>query len=289
MSEEGEKEKERRLALANTDYNTKSYQKKKARKEASFVDVQEYDLSNNTASTSSLSSSLPCLLTFIKDLKKKVDLKDWKGMLSKHSLRVTQNIEFIDADEESRMWMKEKSSRVSTTIIHPSSEISRSWKIQFRDPNKDEWVTLFRVKKSTIKDARYGLFAERRYSKDDVLGVFYGMVSDKVPYTKYTAYAMHVAWPPKGTKSKGTKPKVTKDLMVDPRDGPATTKRVGQFAPAYFGIHMANDPNWGKKKDVDYSKYNFIVDTSLVAKATKEIAVGEELFLQYRGAIDSSK
>jgi hypothetical protein len=77
--------------------------------------------------------------------------------------------------------------------------------------------------------------------------------------------------------------------MVDPRDGPATTKRVGQFAPAYFGIHMANDPNWGKKKDVDYSKYNFIVDTSLVAKATKEIAVGEELFLQYRGAIDSSK
>jgi hypothetical protein len=150
-------------------------------------------------------------------------------------------------------------------------------------------VALFRVKKSAIKDARHGLFAERRHLKDDVLGVFYVTVCDEVPHKQHSVHAMKVAWPPKGTKSKGTKPKVTKELIVDPRDGPATTKRVGKFAPSYFGIHMANDPNLGKKKDVDHSKHNFIVDASLVATATKEIAAGKELFLQHRGAMDSSK
>jgi hypothetical protein len=60
--------------------------------------------------------------------------------------------------------------------------------------------------------------------------------------------------------------------------------------PAYFGIHIVNDPEWHGKKGSPMKmtraspRSNFMVDMmSLVAVATRDIAVGEELFLDYKG------
>jgi hypothetical protein len=257
-------------------YSRTAYLKRKAIKEASLVNVQEVHISKSSGEL--VSSSLPYLVRFVKDLKKMGDLKTWENRLkSQLALRVVQVSEWIIKEEEfdrSHSWMKLMSIR-HTEKLTPSSEISRSWKIQFRDAYLNEWVSMFLVKKSTIEDARYGLFAERAFAKGDVLGVFYGRVTEKSAYKPTSKYAITVAWPPNA--------KDHTSFFVDPKDGPTTTRR--EIFPAYFGIHMANDPNYKKRTgEVHLDLYNFIIDASLVAIATKDIAVGDELFLQYRGA-----
>jgi hypothetical protein len=176
------------------------------------------------------------------------------------------------------MWMKDKSTRQST-VITPQMELSRSWIIQFRDKYRNEWISLFEVKKSNLPGADYGLFAARPYMSGDVLGVFYGIISERTPNGHYSPFALEVAWPPES--------KTPLRLIVDPTFGP--TSRNAWQQPAYFGIHMANDPEWpGKngsptRKTRGSPKHNFMVDMSLIAVATSDIAAGEELFLDYKG------
>jgi hypothetical protein len=57
---------------------------------------------------------------------------------------------------------------------------------------------------------------------------------------------------------------------------------MGNMTNAFFGLHMANDPNWKSSKHATrtYSP-NIIVCEDLVAYTTKNIAKGEELFLEY--------
>jgi hypothetical protein len=76
--------------------------------------------------------------------------------------------------------------------------------------------------------------------------------------------------------------------LVDPEIGP--TSRLADSRPCYSALHMANDPagppNEKKTRTMitgGASTANFIVDESLVAVATKDIAYGDELFLTYAG------
>jgi hypothetical protein len=167
----------------------------------------------------------------------------------------------------------------------PDEELDRTWLVQFRAKSTTEWFSLFEVKKSTREGAGYGLFAARPYSWGDTLGVFYGVISVKTPHQKRSIYAMEVVWPPEG--------ELQQRLIVDPTSGPTSNKR--DYQPTYFGLHMANDPEWNNKQpsNVATSKRrsrtrdsptsNFIIDVSLVGIATRDIAVGEELFLNYDG------
>jgi hypothetical protein len=139
------------------------------------------------------------------------------------------------------------------------------------------------VKKSTIEGGGYGVFAARPYSWGDALGVFYGNISVKKPHQKRSIYAMEVAWPPDSNGQTS--------MIVDPTWGPAANKKA--FEPSFFGLHMANDPEWGgrsKKKGPttrnatrDEPAANFMIDVSLVGMATRDIAAGDELFLNYDG------
>jgi hypothetical protein len=139
---------------------------------------------------------------------------------------------------DSPMWMKEKSPRHPAMML-PDEEIYRTWLVQFRAESTTEWFSLFEVKKSTLEGVGYGLFAVRPYSWGDTLGVFYGLISEKTPHQKRYIYAMEVVWPPEA--------ELQQRLIVDPTSGPASNKR--DFQPRYFGLHMANDPEWRKKKN----------------------------------------
>jgi hypothetical protein len=215
--------------------------------------------------------------SFIKKLAAIKELRQWGVFLNKFSLRVVNCC--LWTVDDSPMWMKEKSTR-QPTVITPQMELPRNWIIQFRDKYHNEWILLFEVKKSTLDGAGYGLFASRPYTSGDVLGVFYGLISKKIANGKYSSYALEVAWPPESKKASR--------LIVDPATfGP--TSRTAWQQPAYLGIHMVNDPEWhGRKGSPTRTtraspRSNFMVDMSLVAIATRDIAVGEELFLDYKG------
>jgi hypothetical protein len=68
------------------------------------------------------------------------------------------------------MWMKEKSTRQST-VITLQMELSQNWIIEFRDKYRNEWISLFEVKKLTLEGVGYGLFAARPYTSGDVLSI----------------------------------------------------------------------------------------------------------------------
>jgi hypothetical protein len=91
-----------------------------------------------------------------------------------------------------------------------------------------------------------------------MLGVFYGVFSVKTPHQKRSIYAMEVVWPPKA--------ELQQRLIVDPTSGPASNKR--DFQPSYFGLHMANNPEWSKKKQSN---------VATKCASTKEIAPPQTL------------
>jgi hypothetical protein len=73
-------------------------------------------------------------------------------------------------------------------VIAPSNEIYRQFLLQERDPHKNKWSNLFRIKKSTINGGGYGLFAARPYSVHDILGLYLGDVYPKKKKTPRSEY-----------------------------------------------------------------------------------------------------
>ena len=132
---------------------------------------------------------------------------------------------------------------MTTTTINPMNEICRTFKIQFHDLMLNEWLDLFEIEQSTIPGAGYGVFAKRPYSEGDVLGVFYGTVQELKQVVTPSSYAMKVEWPP--TMDEKNPPRKIKNYIVDPLRGPSSA--ISLATPAWFGLHMANDFNWGKK------------------------------------------
>jgi hypothetical protein len=158
--------------------------------------------------------------SFVKQLAAIKELRQWGVLLYKFSLRVVNCC--LWTVDDSPMWMKEKSTRQST-VITPQMELSRNWIIQFRDKYRNKWISLLEVKKLTLDGAGNGLFASRLYTSGDVLGVFYGLISEKTPNGKHSTYALEVTWPPESKKASR--------LMIDPTFGP-TSRNVWQ-QPAY--------------------------------------------------------
>jgi hypothetical protein len=211
-------------------------------------------------------------------LKEEQDLKMWKQVLvDEEVLRVLVRPTYVS--QVHPMWVRGKSTRHALTI-KPEDEIGRSWTIQFRSLQTKEWFSLFDIKPSGIEGAGYGLFAARPFLEGATLGVFYGDVKDDVPCLRKTFYAMEVNWPPDSETGK--------KLIVDPGGGVETNLEF--YRPCYFGLHFANDPNWGgirrndKRRTRQTLQPNFAVNISLVATATRDITVGEELFLDYGGS-----
>jgi hypothetical protein len=156
-------------------------------------------------------------------------------MKEERVLRVVQCSQWtMDA---SLMWMKDRSPRHPEVLI-PNEEIDRTWLVQFRAQSTTEWFSLFKVKESTLEGAGYGLFAARPYSWGDTLGVFYRCIAVKAGHQTRSVYAIEVAWPPGA--------ELQQRLIVDPTSGPASNKKDSQTS--YFGLHMANDPQWSKKR-----------------------------------------
>ena len=96
----------------------------------------------------------------------------------------------------------------------------RFWKNSWL-PNGNEWIDLFEVKKSQLPNAGNGLFASKAFTKEDVMGVFFGTIIDPNTTTP-TEYAM---------KSD------TLGVTVDSKEG------IESNHPKYFGLHFANDPS----------------------------------------------
>jgi hypothetical protein len=63
--------------------------------------------------------------------------------------------------------------------------------------------------------------------------------------------------------------------------------KLDQRRPVYFGIHFANDPNYGKRKEKrarNDLRYNaMIMHRNLEVIALQDIDMGEEILLDYEG------
>jgi hypothetical protein len=148
---------------------------------------------------------------------------------------------------------------------------------------------MFLVKTSKIEGAGYGIFAARPFSAGDILGVFYGKVSPSIPDDKHRRYAMEVAWPPIARPTAKKNKRIEQvHYLVDPEIGP--TSREKEQRPCYFGLHMANDPSGTLTQKKTRSMVtrgsttsNFIIDEFLVAHCTKDLSLGDELYLTYNG------
>jgi hypothetical protein len=117
-------------------------------------------------------------------------------------------------------------------VIAPSNEIYRQFLLQARDPHKNKWSTLFRIKKSTINGVGYGLFAARPYSVHDILGLYLGDVYN--PKKKETPTSQYRPWKLNG--------RVSNYLLMQELGHVAHLLSVPILT--CFGIHLVNDPIW---------------------------------------------
>mmetsp|Transcript_40348 Transcript_40348/g.97434 ORF Transcript_40348/g.97434 Transcript_40348/m.97434 type:complete len:242 (-) Transcript_40348:28-753(-) len=145
----------------------------------------------------------------------------------------------------------------------------------------DRWVDYFQVKQSSIRNAGLGLFAARKFRKDEPMGKYYGKIfnddeldpnlwkqgrdEDELAYSP--EYTMHV--PKHGV------------LVVHERKSRTST------IPLFFGFHYCNDATWfsvqgsGKKPKDTNMQNNIAMDPDLTVYATRTIKKGEELLLTY--------
>ena len=118
---------------------------------------------------------------------------------------------------------------------------------------------LFVIKRSTLDNARLGLFAAKPYKKGEMLGYYCGKVLEKS--RPPSAYAIQLR----------TRP----FAFVDP-----------SASDLWMGLHFANDPQYEKYKtnesvDPDAKCYNVQVSTKLKATARRNIKKNEEIFWCY--------
>jgi hypothetical protein len=139
------------------------------------------------------------------------------------------------------------------------------WREDDRFARGGEFVDLFEIKKSTLENAKMGLFAKRSFQPGDVMGLFYGKVfrEGKKTTTEY------------GMESKSCK------VIIDAQGG------IDSKHPFYFGLHFANDPTIAEKsmkkltRSASKQLHNFFIDEDFIARASRDIYVGDELFLYY--------
>ena len=122
---------------------------------------------------------------------------------------------------------------------------------------KTLWVT---VKKSALENAGLGLFAARRFEKNEVVTIYHAPKKSKQPIDD--AYAM----------------KYGKWYHTVP-------VRDNEMPPYYMGAHFINDATYNcedsKRKNLERS--NNCTLEGLLVKATGEIRRGEEIKVSYYG------
>ena len=116
-------------------------------------------------------------------------------------------------------------------------------RIKKENYQKEDWLV---IKKSTVPNAGLGVFAKRPFKKDEVIGMYGGKKGD----TRDSIYALQ---------------------NHEDRFVPIPTK-------LYMGMHFLNS-SW---KNEDKWPSNVEVENDLIARAIEDIAVGNELFWNYK-------
>ena len=231
------------------------------------------------------SRRLSAIEAFLDALVKERDLSRWGAMIQRRT-RVVTCLEYVSTKN---CWHLMKAPTNKSTAVCPGEEISRSYIIQFKDEDTNEWMDHLSVRKSTLPGAGYGLFSVGPIKAMDVIGMFYGRVVEREYGDTGTRYCMAVNW----NFGKGVK----KEILVDPINGRSSFPE--HDSPAYFAIHMANDPHWiddgdgrgtgGKGRVTRMStrggggpQVNVrVYAENLQAVAIADIEPGEEIFLSY--------
>ena len=125
-----------------------------------------------------------------------------------------------------------------------------------------KWLT---VKPSLLKDAGYGLFAERKFKLGDNISIYLGNVLTETEDTE-SHYRLQCTIP-------GSKESMTLDL----KEGGFPSSKL-----MYLGAHMINDPELTVDKDEkDENAFNVKFAQDLKVVAEKEINIGDELLSNY--------
>jgi hypothetical protein len=213
-------------------------------------------------------------------------MEQWPVIFRKNKIgRVVHVSEWIHGTSEHFLYplggVQDKVESTSSELLFKkdgSEEIRRTFLVQVLQDGS--WCNLFKIapssfsrKEGTRKKGGYGLFAARILKAAEMVGLFIGSVrpASKYPMEKRTVYAL-------AARSKGV------DVIVDP--GRESKGDVSYKMPVFFGIHYANDPQWGIKKEKRTSKhpdYNVEIRSDMRVVTLRDIAFGEEIFLNYEG------
>ena len=95
--------------------------------------------------------------------------------------------------------------------------LAEQWEINF------EGTPLLAIKRSTIYDGGYGLFAANNFKKNQCIGLYHGKRVDmNAPFGKYQMVS------------------TTLGVKLDP-EGEVGGKKRNAASPIYFGLHFCND------------------------------------------------
>ena len=71
--------------------------------------------------------------------------------------------------------------------------------------------------------------------------------------------------------------------MVTRRKRILVTNSFSNYQKMYLGAHMVNDINWGRvERERNNNVYNVVFPQNLALVATRDIELGEELFVNYK-------
>ena len=120
----------------------------------------------------------------------------------------------------------------------------------------------FRVKESTIAGAGLGLFADRDFQKDQIVGMYLGGKTGMPDYT--------------------IKPRWKNAELIHCYSF-ASAEAFNEHSARTMGLQMCNDPNYGMPNNSQKSPlWNVAFMGDMFALATKDIKKGEEMFADYR-------
>ena len=223
------------------------------------------------------------LSQFIQQLNQ-LELEDWDTRIRK-VIEVHTVISFMNDD----LVMREKQG-TGVVQVAANKEFERTFKIFF---NKQPWLE---VKKSQLPDSGYGLFVARPngFQAHESIGLYYGRILGLFETPSEYAYTYvpkkneedeegcHTKQPNfiiRHGKVVQLEVEEPKEKVVDAEGGVKAGREDG--FPAYFGIHMANDPRF-KMCTRTAKEHNFYVTEELEARVSRKMDLGEELYLNYR-------
>ena len=135
--------------------------------------------------------------------------------------------------------------------------------------NGTEWLT---VKTSLIKDAGYGLFADRKFEVGDIVSVYLGFASSiviqEIVHTKFDDSEYKIQIP---------LPETNEMIVLNVDDGGFPQNKV-----MYLGAQMFNDPMLNAPEgEIDENAFNVKIFHNLTLVSEKVINIGDEILGSY--------